>query len=90
MALVLSEMGTIIRTKQTIRKKTRAMSSQALSSARFIIIAPIALIVLILYNKPESLHYMLNSATGQKLLIIGAALYSSGILLIKYFSKMKG
>lgn len=89
MALVLEEMGNILRAKQGIRKKTKTLSSQSLSSARFIIVAPLVLLGLILYNKPENLQYILHHPIGQKLLLIGGSMYALGIILIKIFSRVK-
>ncbi len=72
----------IIRARQNLRKKVKALTAEARVSAIILTIIPFFILGSVYVSSPHYLDPLLYNPTGQKVLVVGALMMTTGIITI--------
>ncbi len=85
----LANLSSVLRGRKILREKIKALSAEAKVSAIIIGSLPIIVMLLVTIASPSYMHDLYNTTTGQRNLMIGAAMMVAGTLMMRKMINFK-
>lgn len=79
----LGNLSAVIRARKMMREKVNALSQEAKASAMIIGALPFAVMVMVYLTTPDYIMKLFTTSTGHMLLLLGAAMMGTGIMVMK-------
>ncbi len=85
----LANLSSVLRGRKILREKIKALSAEAKVSAMIIGSLPIIVMILVTIASPDYMHDLYNTTTGQRNMMIGAAMMVLGTVMMKKMINFK-
>lgn len=79
----LGNLSTVLRARKMMREKVKALSSEAKASAGIIGSLPVVVCILVSVTSPDYMKLLFTDPTGHMMLMVGAGMMGSGILVMR-------
>ena len=89
LAEALGNLSAVLRARKLMREKIKAMSGEAVASAAIIGILPPGVMLLVTVTSPDYMTPLFTTSTGHLALLIGAAMMSFGIFVMRRMINFK-
>ena len=85
----MANLSSVLRGRKILREKIKALSAEAKVSAMIIGSLPIIVMILVTIASPDYMHDLYNTTTGQRNMMIGAAMMVLGTVMMKKMINFK-
>lgn len=79
----LGNLSTVLRARKLMREKVKALSSEAKASAGIIGALPVAVCIMVGFTSPDYIKLLFTDKTGHFMLMVGAGMMGSGLLVMR-------